>query len=150
MNDYPKQDHPITIITSDNSRISGMINVLGRSISVYLQGPEPDVIMYDCTIDDTRKADTLMVSKRQILWLNTGESLMEQRIGNWQTLMFHLVNGVKVKGDVNMTGYDRVSDFLQSYGDRFYEVFDAETVDSKSGMLYVSREHTVWKEPLKS
>jgi hypothetical protein len=39
MSDYPKQDHEIILLTADNSRITGFINVLGRSISVYLQGP---------------------------------------------------------------------------------------------------------------
>lgn len=148
MSDYPKQDHEIIVLTADNSRVTGCINVLGRSIGAYLQGPEPDIVMYDCLIDGMKGADTLMISKRQVLWVNSREKSGEQKVGNWQALMFRLINGAMVKGAVNMTGYDRVSDFLQNEHSRFYEIHDVETSGYLCDLLYVSREHTVWKKPV--
>ncbi len=148
MSDYPKQDHEIIVLTADNSRITGCINVLGRSIAAYLQGPEPDIVMYDCLIDGMKGADTLMLSKKQVLWVNSREKYDGQKVGNWQTLMFRLINGAMVKGDVNVTGYDRVSDFLQNEHGRFYEIHDVETNGYLCDLLYVSREHTVWKKPV--
>ena len=148
MNDFPKQDHEIILLTADNSRITGMINVLGRSISTYLQGPEPDIVLYNCLVDEIKGADTLMISKNQTLWINSGELPETEKIGNWQKLMFRMVNGMMVKGDVNMTGYDRVSDFIQNDHSRFYEVHDVETGGYSCNMMYVSRQHTVWKKPV--
>lgn len=148
MSDYPKQDHEIILLTADNSRITGFINVLGRSISAYLQGPEPDIVMYDCLIDGIKGADALMISKKQTLWVNSREKTEIEKLGNWQTLMFMLVNGVMVRGEVNMTGYDRASDFIQNELSRFYEVHDVDTGGYLCELLYVSREHTVWKKPV--
>jgi hypothetical protein len=147
MNTYPKQDHEIEILTTGNVRVTGMINVLGRSISTYLQGSEPDIIMYGCKPDDAESADTLIVSKDHILWVNSGESPDEARAGRWQKLIFRMINGRVVTGEVNMTGYDRVSDYLQNFDERFYEVYSAQTDEGSSGLLYVSRKATVWKEP---
>ena len=149
MNDYPKQDHEIIVVTADNSRITGAINVLGRSISAYLQGAEQDIIMYNCLIDEVKVSDTLMISKKQALWINPCERLVDGETGNWQQLMFRLVNGIMVKGEVDMTGYDRVSDFLQNEHSTFYEVYRAQTGGYLFDLLYVSREHTVWKKPIK-
>jgi hypothetical protein len=148
MSDYPKKDHEIILLTADNSRITGCINVLGRSISAYLQGPEPDIVMYNCLVDGIKGSDTLMISKKQILWVNSREKTDEEKLGSWKTLMFRLVNGTMIKGCVNTTGYDRVSDFIQNELGRFYEVHDVDAGGYLCDMFYVSREHTVWKKPV--
>ncbi|MBU1171137.1 MAG: hypothetical protein KKD44_16375 [Proteobacteria bacterium] len=147
MTDYPKQDHEINLLTTDNVRISGLINVLGRSISNYLQGTEPDIVMYQCMINGSQNARTLILSKNHSLWVHTGEKPLTDRIGNWQTLNFRMINGDIIKGDVNMTGYDRVSDYLQNFNERYYEVYYAESKGDCFDMLYLSRLATVWKEP---
>lgn len=148
MTAYPKLDHEIDVVTSNNMRIHGMINVLGRSISTYLQGTEPDVIMYHCTIDGDRSVDTLMIAKHQIVTVQTGEQEQpEKRIGHWQRLKLMLNDGNTIMGDVNMTGYDRLSDFIQNNDDHFYELHSVQTDDGFSELLYVSRIATLWKEP---
>lgn len=150
MSDYPKQDHEIVLLTAGNSRISGYINVLGRTIAEYLQGPEPDIVMYDCRIDGIKGVETLMISKSQTLWINSGEKADTEKIGNWQALMFRLVNGEVVKGNVNMTGYDRLSDYIQNERGLYYEVHNVDAAGYLCELLYVSREHTVWKIPAKA
>lgn len=145
---YPKQDYEIELLTTDNSRITGLINVLGRSISTYLQSSEPDIIMYRCNINGVEMADTLMISKNETLWVHATEKSDKEQIGNWQKLKFRLTDGSSIKGAVNMSGYDRVSDYLQNFDDRFYEVYSAESDEGLFDMVFLSRMATVWKEPV--
>lgn len=147
MTAYPKRDHEIDIHTTDNTHVRGMINVLGRSIATYLQASEPDIVLYHCDIDNVRKAETLMISKQHIIMVETGEKSVEERIGRWHRLKLKMVNGSVIKGDVNITGYDRVSDFIQNYDEFFYEMHSVETDDITFDILYVSRHLTMWKEP---
>lgn len=148
MTAYPKMDHEIDILTTNNIRIHGMINVLGRSISTYLQGTEPDVVVYQCTVDDERAVDTLMIAKHQIVTVYTGEQeVSEDRIGRWQRVKLTLNTGKLITGDVNMTGYDRLSDYIQNHNEHFYELHSVQTDEGDFQLLYVSRIATVWKEP---
>jgi hypothetical protein len=148
MMDYPKQDHEIELMTSDHVRIKGLINVLGRSIATYLQGSEPDIVMYRCRIERGGDAETLMVAKNAVIWIHTGEKPETQRIGSWKSVAFHMINGTTITGEVDMTGYDRVSDYFQNADDRFYEVVGARSGDGDHDRLYLSRSATVWKEPV--
>lgn len=147
MTAYPKLDHEITVLTTDNIHVRGMINVLGRSISTYLQASEPDVVLYHCSIDNFKKSDTLMISKSQIVMIETGEKSDQERIGHWHRLKLKMINGTIIEGDANITGYDRVSDFIQNYDECFYELHSVETDGHACEILYVSRNLTVWKEP---
>ena len=148
MTAYPKLDHEIDILTTNNMRIHGMINVLGRSISTYLQAAEPDVVMYHCTIDGNQSVDTLMIAKHQIVTVQTGEHEQpEERIGHWQRLKLTMCDDKIITGDVNMTGYDRLSDYIQNHNENFYELHSVQTDDGFYELLYVSRIATLWKEP---
>lgn len=147
MVEYPRQDQKLVICTTDNNRLSGMINIAGRSISTYLQDSEPDIVMYDCKINDKESVDTLLVSKRQILWINSFEKREKDWLGNWQNVMFKMTNGDMISGEIDITGYDRVSDYLQHYNDRFYEVYDCRHDNKTEKLLFVSRQFTMWKQP---
>ncbi|GAB6094485.1 hypothetical protein JCM14469_07370 [Desulfatiferula olefinivorans] len=148
MTDYPKQDHEIELMTLDNARITGCVNVLGRSIATYLQGSEPDIVMYRCRIEGIGSAETMMVAKSAVIWVHTGEKAESPRIGSWKRVAFHMVNKTTVTGEVDMTGYDRVSDYFQNADDRFYEVVGARSDDGDHDRLYLSRVATIWKEPV--
>ena len=150
MTAFPKLDYEVDILTTGNFRIQGSINVLGRSIAAYLQGPEPDLILYKCIIDQDQTANTIMISKHQVVTVLTGEqSPVEERIGNWRRLSLIMSYGKIITGDINITGYDRVSDYIQNFKDHFYELHSVDMGDKICDRLYVSRLATVWKEPVK-
>lgn len=145
---YPKEDQKITLCTTAGAYITGMVNVAGRSLSAYLQDAEPDIIMYETELSENKKQNTLMVSKRQTLWISSEEHLEKDQLGCWQRLAFKLVNGQVIVGAIDITGYDRVSDYVQRYQNRFFEVFDCSLNGEKRDSLFVSKRYTMWKEPL--
>lgn len=145
MIDYPKQDQKIEICTIDGTIINGMVNIAGRSLSTYLQDAEPDIILYDAHIDK-KKHKTLMVSKRQSIWISASENGEKDWLGNWQQLLFKMINGQIVVGEIDITGYDRTSDYIQRFNNRYYELFDASVNQEERKILFVSRRHTIWKE----
>ncbi len=148
MINYPKEDQKITLCTTAGAHVAGMVNVAGRSLSTYLQDAEPDIIMYETELSENKKQNTLMVSKRQTLWISSGEDLEKDPLGCWQRLSFKLVNGQVIVGEIDITGYDRVSDYVQRYQNRFYEVFDCTINGESRTALFVSTRYTMWKEPL--
>lgn len=148
MIDYPKEDHTITLCTTAGAYVSGLVNVAGRSLTTYLQDVEPDIIMYETELAENRTQKTLMVSKRQTLWISSPAGCEKDSIGNWKRLSFKMVNGQVIVGEVDITGYDRVSDYVQRYQNEFYEVFDCSLNGEKRKVLFVSKRYTMWKEPL--
>lgn len=148
MINYPKEDQKITLCTTAGAYVSGMVNVAGRSLSTYLQDSEPDIIMYETELSENKQQNTLMVSKRQTLWIASGEELEKDPLGCWKRLSFKLVNGQVIVGEIDITGYDRVSDYVQRYQNRFYEVFACTINGEKKSSLFVSTRYTMWKEPL--
>lgn len=148
MINYPKEDLKITLCTTAGAFITGMVNVAGRSLSTYLQDAEPDIVMYETELSENKKENTLMVSKQQTLWIMSTSKLEKESLGSWQRLSFKLVNGQVIVGDVDITGYDRVSDYVQNYQNRFYEVFDCTINGEKKDTIFVSSHYTMWKELL--
>lgn len=148
MINYPKEDKTITLFTTAGAYVSGLVNVAGRSLSSYLQNTEPDIIMYETELAENRTQKTLMVSKGQTLWVSSKEDCEKNSLGNWKSLSFEMVNRQVIVGEVDITGYDRVSDYIQRYQDRFYEVFDCSINGEKRKSLFVSKHYTMWKEPL--
>ncbi len=148
MIDYPKQNQQIVVCTADNAIVTGMVNIAGRNISTYIQECDPHVIMYDVELADKQKFDTLIVTTRRIMWIAVADEGQIDRFGNWQKLSFKMINGQTVIGKVDTTGYDRVSDFLQRFRNRFYELCDCSIDGEKRNVLFVSSRFIVWKEPL--
>lgn len=145
MIDYPKQDQKIEICTIDGTIVNGMVNIAGRSLSTYLQDSEPDIIMYDAYIDK-KKCKTLMITKKQIIWISTEDDGEKDWLGNWRRLLFKMINGQIVTGEIDITGYDRISDYIQRFNTRYYELFDSGIDGKKRKTLFISRRYTVWKE----
>ncbi len=148
MIDYPKQDQQIVLCTADDAIVTGMVNIAGRNISTYIQECDPHVIMYDVELADKQKFGTLIVTTRQIMWIAVADEGQIDRFGNWQKLSFKMINGQTVTGEVDITGYDRVSDFFQQFSNRFYELFDCSIDGEKKEVLFVSSRFIVWKEPV--
>ena len=149
MSKYPKQDKEIVICTADGSVMTGMVNIAGRSISSYMQDSEPDVIIYDVRVADQSRFKTLMVTKRQIVWISVTDEIEREQYGIWQKLAFKVNTGNTITGDIDITGYDRISDYVQRYNNRFHEVFDCIIDEEpRNNLIFVSRHLTVWKEPV--
>ncbi len=148
MTDYPKEGQKISLCTTDGAVLTGMVNVAGRSLSMYLQDSEPDIIMYDVELGENNNYKTLMVSKRQTIWISPFEECRKEEYGSWKKLSLKMIDGQIIIGEVDMTGCDRLSDYAQKYHNRFYELFDCIFNGENKKSLFVSNRHTLWKEPL--
>lgn len=149
MSEYPKQDKKVILCIANNIRITGNINIAGRSTFQYLEDSDPDIVMYDTCTEDGEEHKTLLVSKRQVYWIDpvndTGE---KQNMGNWKQVKFKLTNGQEITGEVEITGFNRVSDYFLEHSKRFYEIYECSIADKKHELLFVSSEHVLWKEPI--
>ncbi len=159
MIDYPKQNQQIVVCTADNAIVTGMVNIAGQNTSTFIQKCDPHVIMYDVECDphvimydvefaNKQKFDTLIVTTRQIIWIAVADEGEKDWFGNWHKLSFKMINGQTVIGKVDTTGYDRVSDFLERFPNRFYQLFDCSIDGEKKEVLFVSSSLTVWKKPV--
>jgi hypothetical protein len=52
-------------------------------------------------------------------------------VGTWQKIGFKLLNGKGITGEVDISGYSRVSDNFQAFSRRFYEVFPCNTAEKR-------------------
>ncbi len=148
MINYPKEDQKITLCTTAGAFVTGLVNVAGRSLSTYLQDSEPDIIMYETELAENKKNKILMVSKRQTLWISSFDECEKDSLGNWKRLSLKMVNGQIIIGEIDITGCDRISDYVQRYQNRFYELFDCSINGENKKSLFVSKRYTMWKEPL--
>ena len=149
MSEYPKQDKKILLYTSDNNRIAGSINIVGRRIFAYLEDSDPEIVLYDTNTEDGEAHKTLLVPKNQVYWIDpVDDTGREQDLGKWKKVTFKLANGQKITGEVDIAGFNRVSDFFRAYPKRFYEVYECNTIDKKYTVLFVASDHVLWMEPL--
>jgi hypothetical protein len=149
MSEYPKQDKKVILCTSDNSRIAGSINIVGRRIFAYLEDSDPDIVLYDTNTEDGKAHKTLLVPKSQVYWIDpVDDTGREQDVGKWMKVTFKLANGQVITGEVDIAGFNRTSDYFRAYPKRFYEVYECSVIDKKYAVLFVASEHVLWKEPL--
>jgi hypothetical protein len=149
MSEYPKQDKKVILCTSDNSRIAGSINIVGRRILSYLEDSDPDIVLYDTNTEDGKAHKTLLVPKSQVYWIDPVEDTgREEDAGQWKKVTFKLANGQVITGEVDIAGFNRTSDYFRAYPKRFYEVYECSMIDKKYAVLFVATEHVLWKEPL--
>lgn len=148
MTNYPKQDKEVVVCVADGTIVTGNVNIAGRSISSFIQDIEPDIILYNAVLADKSKLDTMMVTKRQILWISVTDETEKEKYGQWERLTFRLINGSRINGVVDITGYDRISDYVQRFNHVYHEVYES-VLDGqkKDNLMFVSRRQTVWKEP---
>ena len=70
MNDYPRQDKKIKLYLSDNSQITGLINIAGRRTMELVEDAGPDIVMYSVKSEDGELHRTVLVAKQQIVWID--------------------------------------------------------------------------------
>ena len=149
MNDYPREDKKIVLHLSDNSTLSGLVNIAGRSTFAIVEDSDPDIVLYDASSGDGKAYKTVLVSKKQICWIDAVEDREEKpERGQWQKVKFKLTNGQEITGEIDIAGFARTSDYFRAYPGKFYEVHPCSTADTRDNRLFVASEHVMWREPV--
>ena len=146
MTDYPRQDKKIKLSLSDNSQITGLINIAGRRTIELVEDAGPDIVMYSVESEDGKLHQTVLVAKQQIVRIDPLEESGKPEVGTWQKVSFKLANGQEITGEVDISGYSRISDYFQAFSRRFYEVYECSTNGKKQNLLFVSSGHVLWRE----
>lgn len=147
MSEYPRQDKKIILCTSNNSLIAGSINIVGRSTLKHLEDAAPDIVMYDTCAEGGKEHKTLLVSKSRVYWIDPMDDTGgKQNMGTWKQVKLKLTNDQEITGEVDITGFYRVSDYFLGYSKRFYEIYECSIADKKYDLLFVSSDHVLWKE----
>jgi hypothetical protein len=147
MNDYPRQDKKITLYLSDDTQLTGLINIAGRGPVELVEDVDPDIVLYSVESGDGKLHQTVLVSKKQIVWINPLEGEKEKpEVGTWQKVRFKLVNGQEITGEVDISGYSRVSDYFQAFSRGFYELYRCSTEGKMQNLLLISSGHVLWRE----
>ena len=146
MNDYPRQDKKIKLYLSDNSQITGLINIAGRRTIELVEDAGPDIVLYSVESEDGKLYRTVLAAKQQIVWIDPLEESGKPEVGTWQKVSFTLANGQEVTGEVDISGYSRISDYFQAFSRRFYEVYECSRNGKKQNLLFVSSGHVLWRE----
>jgi len=82
-----------------------------------------------------------------IVWIDPLENeIGKPEVGIWQKVSFKLANGKEITGEVDISGYSRVSDYFQAFSRRFYEVYECNTNGKKQNLLLVSSGHVLWRK----
>ena len=147
MNDYPRQDKKIKLYLSDNSQIIGLINITGRGTVELVEDADPDIVLYSVASGDGKLYHTMLVAKQQIVLIDPLEDESgKPEVGTWQKVSFKLASGQEITGEVDISGYSRISDYFQAFSRRFYEVYECGTDGKKQNLLLVSSGHVLWRE----
>lgn len=145
--DYPREDQQIVLHLADGCSISGLVNVAGRGVLALVQDSDPHVLLYDATSEDGRAYETALVSKHQILWVEAPAGQEEQPdLGNWQSAKFRMTTGHEISGEVDITGFDRASEYFRAHAGRFYEVYARVAADKPPQLRFVASAHVVLRE----
>ena len=149
MNDYPREDKKIVLYLSDNSTLSGLVNIAGRSTFAIVEDSDPDIVLYDASSGEGKAYKTVLVSKKQICWIDAVDDREEKPDrGKWQKVTFKLTNGQEITGEIDIAGFARTSDYFRTYPGKFYEVHTCSTAGTGNNRLFVASEHVMWREPV--
>ena len=149
MSQYPRDGSKITMFLSDGSEVTGAVNIAGRDLVSYLLTPDPDILLYDRDISSGTSARTLFISKKHVVWIAPVDSPAVRVKGVWwKEVKFLLENGDKITGSVNVTGYDRLSDFFRMFDEQFLEVYDCCLGNREFELLYIALSRVIWKVPV--
>lgn len=146
---YPKKDCEIRLCLSNNSQLDGLVNIVGRDIRTFLLDNESDIVMYEAVNGEDERRRPMIVPKKHILWVEVkGGDLPERKLAIYRNMKMKMTNGQVVGGEIDITGYDRVSDYFLKNTDMFSEVssavVDGEPVQS---LLFVSTTQYLWVVP---
>ncbi|MDX1778332.1 MAG: hypothetical protein R3339_05590, partial [Thermodesulfobacteriota bacterium] len=90
---------------------------------------------------------TVLVAKKQVVWIDPFEDGKEKpEVGTWQKVRFKLLNGKEITGEVDISGFSRISDYFQAFSRRFYEVYQCSTKEKTHNLLLISSGHVLWRE----
>ena len=149
MNDYPREDKKIVLHLSDDSTLSGFVNVAGRTTFAIVEDSDPDIVLYDASSGDGKAYTTVLVSKKQICWIDAVEDREEKpERGQWQKVKFKLTNGQEITGEIDIAGFARTSDYFRAYPGKFYDVYPCSAAGTMDKRLFVASEHVMWREPV--
>jgi hypothetical protein len=149
MHEYPREDKPLDVCLADGTRLSGLVNIAGRTARDVLEDAETDMVLYDSRQGDGMPLQTVLIPKNQILWVApAGEPGQTKESGSLKQVRFKLANGLLITGRVDAGGFERISDYFQACRDRFYEIRDASLNDGAYAVMYVGARQVLWKQPV--
>lgn len=149
MSEYPREDKPLVICLADNTRVSGLVNIAGRTTQEVLEDEGTDLVLYEARGGDGIPLKTLFIVKNLILWIApAGEAEKREESGLLKQVKFKLTNGQIITGRVEISGFERLSDYFHACRQQFYEIRDASVMDKNHATLYVGVEQVLWKEPI--
>ena len=146
---YPRKDCAIRLCLVDNSQLEGLVNIVGRDLKTFLLDSETDIVMYEAVGSDEEGRRPMIVRKSQILWVEVKDHHLEEpRSATLRHMKMKLGNGQLVSGEIDITGYDRISDYFQKNSDIFAEISRATLDGEKScPVMYVSATRYIWVIP---
>jgi hypothetical protein len=145
---YPKEDQVIRLYMTTGAILVGSANIAGRTVTEYINNDDKDIILYNTDCSDVSEGKTLLVSKHQIIWIDPGGEKNKLETGSWYRIRIKTAGGHVLTGDIDISGYDRISDYLTNFQDDFYELFDCTINDKNYDFLLISVANSIWKEPL--
>lgn len=146
---YPKKDCEIRLCLSNNSQLNGLVNIVGRDIRTFLLDSESDIVMYEAVDGEDERRRPMIVPKKHILWVEIKDTdLVERKLAIYRNMKMKMVNGQVVSGEIDITGYDRVSDYFLKNTEMFSEISSA-MVDGESihSVMFVSTTQYLWVVP---
>jgi len=146
---YPKKDCEIRLCLSNNSQLDGLVNIVGRDIRTFLLDNESDIVMYEAVNGEDERRRPMIVPKKHILWVEVKDlDLNDRKVVINRNMKMKMTNGQVVSGEIDITGYDRVSDYFLKNTDMFSEVssamVDGEAINS---IMFVSTTQYLWVIP---
>lgn len=146
---YPKKDCEIRLCLSNNSQLDGLVNIVGRDIRTFLLDNESDIVMYEAVDGEDDRRRPMIVPKKHILWVEVKDlDLKDRKVAIHRNMKMKMTNGQVVSGEIDITGYDRVSDYFLKNTDMFSEVssalVDGEAINS---IVFVSTTQYLWVIP---
>ena len=149
MSEYPRQDQRIVLRLADASSITGMINVTGRTVEAVVRDEsDPNLLVYDATGEDGRGYETTLISKHQILWIEMPAAAQSPRseAGDWRSVTFRFKNGHELAGEIDITGFDRPSDYFPAHAGHLYQVRAKVAAEREPQLSFVASDHVVLRE----
>jgi len=149
MSEYPREDKPLAVSLSDNTLISGLVNIAGRTTQEVLEDEGPDLVLYDAQDGDGMPLKTVFIGKDRILWIAPdGEAVKPEAGSLLKQVKFRLAGGQVLTGKVEISGFDRLSDYFHARRERFYKVMEASLMDRTYDVLYLGIQQVLWKQPV--